>query len=161
MTPNQSSTSDSPVTVFPGLGPGLGLTIDPFDPDYEKKVLIATEQAEIDKENAAAVTKYKQDAANVKEQNQNLFNSGRGPLLTLDPPPHKLGLNTSVFPPMQIQLTDLVCDPISVAPDTSGGQPSAGEGPGMVAHDPFSTVLANQAHMTQMLTAIWNKLNGK
>jgi len=160
MTPNQSSTSDSPVTVFPGLGPGLGLTIDPFDPDYEKKVLIATEQTEIDKENTAAVTKYKQDAANVKEQNQNLFNSGQ-PLLAIAAPPHKLGLDTSVFPPVQIQLTDLVTDPISVAPDTSGGQPSAGAGPGMVAHDPFSTILANQAHILQMLTTIWNKLNGK
>lgn len=48
----------APVTVVPGLGPGLGQSVNPFDPAFQKQALIKTLQAQADTANAAAQAAY-------------------------------------------------------------------------------------------------------
>ena len=118
-------------TIFGGLGPGLGQDINPFDPNFQRKVLFAKNQQQADDANARAIATYTSAAANVKAQNVQLQAAGQ-PLLSLAPPPHKkmLDANGNI-----VDSTELVCPAISVIPDppspnavSTGGVPVATTG---------------------------------
>ncbi len=100
-------------TVIGGLGPGLGQSINPFDPDYVKKLTLSqSEQPMIDKLNADAKANYLQKAHDYLQQNISLQASGQ-PLLHLDPPPFKIVLDGQGG---QMTTSEYVTPPLSVIP---------------------------------------------
>ena len=135
--------------IFPGLGPGLGGTIDPFDPDFEKKVLVAKNQAAVDKYNTDEAAKYLSHAAQIKAENKGNA-AAHVPLLTIDPPPHKHGLSADGL--TEITLTDLVTAPVSVLPDPDTGDTGLASGIVPVLPDKLDRV-------TAMLMAMNGKLD--
>ena len=123
--------------IFGGLGPGLGLDINPFDPEYQTKLLRAANQAQADQANARAVQVYQNSAANAKAQN----NAAGKVIATLPPPPHKKILDSLGN---IIDSTELVCEPISVAPDAPTAPPSSPTGVFPNSSAPFATQQLDQ-----------------
>ena len=146
--------------IFGGLGPGLGLDINPFDPEYERKIAIAKNQAEADKENSADAENYRKRAADLKQANIQQL-AAHQPLFTLDPPRHKRVVDTNGN---IIDSTDLVCEPISVIPDAPTGPPSSPTGAfptqgGPMPTDQLVQVLAMLRVLKSDLDAIKAKLS--
>jgi len=107
--------------VFGGLGPGLGMTVNPFDPQWVKKQTISqSEQPMIDKENSDAKANYLQKAHDYLSQNISLQASGK-PLLVLDPPPYALALDANG---QQYTTNQYVTSPLSVIPPVPAGNPT-------------------------------------
>ena len=142
-------------TIFGGLGPGLGMNINPFDPDYQKKELIAKNQSQVDAQNARAAKEYTDHATQVKADN-----TARAalkppvPLVAIDPPPHKLVLSADGM--TVIPATDLVCDPISVMPDQPPTPTVAGQGVSFTVGQTISD--ANIPRIVQMLMVLYSEI---
>ena len=105
-------------TIIGGLGPGLGQSVNPFDPTYELQLLKQQNQQKADAANATAAAAYKSHAAELLEENVQQRNTHQ-PLLTLPPPPHKQVLSADGL--SIVDSTELVCDPISVIPPADTG----------------------------------------
>jgi hypothetical protein len=148
--------SSSGNVIFGGLGPGLGGSINPFDPQYEQKVLAQKNQAAVDTLNAKLATEYIARANQIKAENIQQL-ADKLPLLTIDPPPHKWVLDANGN---QVQSTDLVTTPMSVIPDP----PTAGQAsPGQIvsttsATDREDLLLIKVDRLAAMLAAIAAKL---
>lgn len=141
-------------TVFGGLGPGLGQSINPFDPNYQKLLLAQKNQTIADKWNADQTTQYMAKAEATRAQNVQLAAAG-SPLLAMDPPPHKevLDANGNI-----IQSTDLVCSPVSVAPPTTGVVSSPTLQSQTPAPNQLDQVIAMLQYMETQIAAIQAKL---
>jgi hypothetical protein len=152
----RNTMSSSGNVIFGGLGPGLGGSINPFDQDYEKKVLAQKNQQAVDTLNAKNAADYINKATQIKVVNiQGL--ADHQPLVTIDPPPHKWVLDALGN---QVQSTDLVTPAMSVVPDP----PTAGQAaPGQIvsatpATDREDMLLIKVDRLTAMLAAIAAKL---
>jgi hypothetical protein len=143
--------------LFSGLGPGLGATINPFDPDYEKKLLAANRQASADTANTKLATEYVARAKDTKERNIQQ-QANHLPLLTIDPPPHKWIIDANGN---QVQSTDLVTSPLSVIPDPPvGAAPPQNVMPvsASMPMDRTDLLLARVDRLTAMTLAIAQKM---
>ena len=143
-------------TVIGGLGPGLGLNINPFDPNYQNLLKAQKNQAIADKWNADQTTQYMARATATKAQNVELKAAGAA-LLQMDPPQHKQVLDTQGN---IVQSTDLVCTPVSVVPDPpTETNPISGFPMSQTpAPDQLDQVIAMLQYMEGQIAAIQAKL---
>lgn len=143
-------------TVFGGLGPGLGQTVNPFDPDWIRRQTIAKQQQIADRDNAAKAAQYLGKAHDYLAQNVQLQAAGKA-LLTLEAPPFKEVVDGSGN---IVASTEFVTSPVSVIPPQ--GAAPVQFGPAVQAAnappDRLDQVIAILAYLGEQLAAIRAKL---
>ncbi len=142
-------------TVIGGLGPGLGQSVNPFDPNTVKIAMIAQLQKQADAANAAAAAQYLQTSQDWLTNAVSARDAGR-PIPTITDPPLKIHVdpNTGV----ETKGPDAVAQK-PVLPAPSG---NAGSG-GLIANpnappDRLDQVMAGLSQMWSLLQAIQTKV---
>lgn len=128
-----------------------------FDPNYVKQQTIAFNQQQVVTKNDANLAAYTAKAHDMLLNNIQLQASGR-PLLTLEPPPFKLAVDSNGN---VVTTSDYVTTPISVVPPTVGvasTQTVKQTDPSQIPPDRLDQVIAALQIIYQELVAIRTKV---